>query len=148
MPRIERTAQVVWEGNVARGAGSISAGTGAFADLGFSLPTRIGQPEGKTSPEELLAAAHGGCITMSLASELTQAGTPPGRLDVKCRIVMDEVEGQGHQIVASHVDAVVSADGLDDDALEALLAKADEGCPFSQLLRRAGAELHVAARRA
>jgi lipoyl-dependent peroxiredoxin len=148
MPRIERTAQLVWEGNVARGAGSISAGTGAFADLGFSLPTRIGQPEGKTSPEELLAAAHGGCITMSLASELTQAGTPPGRLDVTCRIVMDEVEGQGHQIVASHVDAVVSADGLGDAALEALLAKADEGCPFSQLLRRAGAELHVAARRA
>ena len=61
---------------------------------------------------------------------------------------MDEVEGQGHQIVASHVDAVVSADGLDDGALQALLARADEGCPFSQLLRRAGAEVHVAARRA
>ena len=146
MPRIERDATIVWEGNVARGAGAISAGTGAFADLGFSLPTRIGQAEGKTSPEELLAAAHGGCITMSLASELTQAGTPPGRLDVTCRIVMDEVEGQGHQIVASHVDAVVAADGLDDEALQALFAKADEGCPFSQLLRRAGVELHVAAR--
>jgi lipoyl-dependent peroxiredoxin len=146
MPRIERDATIVWEGNVARGAGAISAGTGAFADLGFSLPTRIGQAEGKTSPEELLAAAHGGCITMSLASELTQAGTPPGRLDVTCRIVMDEVEGQGHQIVASHVDAVVAADGVDDEALQALLAKADEGCPFSQLLRRAGVELHVAAR--
>jgi len=148
MPRIEREATVVWEGNVARGGGTISAGTGAFSGLGFSLPTRIGQAEGKTSPEELLAAAHGGCITMSLASELTQAGTPPGRLEVGCRIVMDEVEGQGHQIVASHVDAVVAADGLDDDALQALLAKADEGCPFSQLLRRAGAEVHVAARRA
>ena len=146
MPRIERDATIVWEGNVARGAGAISAGTGAFADLGFSLPTRIGQAEGKTSPEELLAAAHGGCITMSLASELTQAGTPPGRLDVTCRIVMDEVEGQGHQIVASHVEAVVAADGLDDEALQALFAKADESCPFSQLLRRAGVELHVAAR--
>jgi len=148
MPRIEREARIVWEGNVARGAGAISADTGAFAGLPFSLPTRIGQAEGKTSPEELLAAAHGGCITMSLASELTQADTPPGRLDVRCRIVMDEVDGQGHQIVASHVDAVVSADGLDDSALQALLAKADEGCPFSQLLRRAGAEVHVAARRA
>ena len=146
MPRIERDATIVWEGNVARGAGAISAGTGAFADLGFSLPTRIGQAEGKTSPEELLAAAHGGCITMSLASELTQAGTPPGRLDVTCRITMDEVEGQGHQIVASHVDAVVAADGLDDEALQPLFAKADESCPFSQLLRRAGVELHVAAR--
>jgi lipoyl-dependent peroxiredoxin len=146
MPRIERTAALTWEGNVARGAGTISGGTGAFSKLGFSLPTRIGQAEGKTSPEELLAAAHGGCITMSLASELTQAGTPPGRLDVSCRIVMDEVEGQGHQIVASHVDAVVAADGLDDDALGAAFAKADDGCPFSQLLRRAGVELHLNAR--
>jgi len=61
MPHIERTASVVWEGNIARGAGSISAATsGAFSELEFSLPTRIGQAEGKTSPEELLAAAHGG----------------------------------------------------------------------------------------
>ncbi|MHB8470541.1 MAG: OsmC family peroxiredoxin [Gaiellaceae bacterium] len=147
MPRIERTAAIVWEGNAARGAGTISAATsGAFADLDFSLPTRIGRAEGRTSPEELLAAAHGGCVTMSLASELTGAGTPPGRLDVTCRIVMDEVEGQGHQIVASHVDALVAADGLDEDALQAALAKADEGCPFSALLRRAGAQVHAAAR--
>src|SRR5919205_3315043 len=104
MPRIERSATLSWTGNVARGEGQIRADTGAFADLPFSLPTRIGQAQGKTSPEELLAAAHGGCITMSLASELTQAGTPPASLDVSTRIVMDEVEGQGHQIVASHVE--------------------------------------------
>ena len=146
MPRIERSSHITWEGNVARGVGTISGDTGAFDALPFSLPTRIGQAEGKTSPEELLAAAHGGCITMGLATELTQAGTPPGRLDVSCRIVMDEVHGQGHQIVASHVEATVAADGVDDAALQTLLHKADEGCPFSQLLRRAGAELHVSAR--
>jgi lipoyl-dependent peroxiredoxin len=147
MPRIERTSTLTWDGNVARGNGAITAGTsGAFTELPFSLPTRIGQAEGKTSPEELLAAAHGGCITMSLASELTQAGTPPGHLDVTCRIVMDEVEGQGHQIVASFVEAVVSADGVDDAGLAAAVEKADEGCPFSQLLKRAGADVHVSAR--
>ena len=146
MPRIERKAQITWEGNVARGAGSITAASGAFTDLPYSLPSRIGQPEGKTSPEELLAAAHGGCITMSIAGELVGAGTPPGRVDVTCLIVMDEIEGQGHQIVASHVDAVVAAEGLDDAGLQAALAKADEGCPFSALLKRAGAEVHVAAR--
>ena len=144
MPRIERSAHLTWEGNAARGAGTITAGTGAFEALGFSLPTRIGRPEGKTSPEELLAAAHGGCITMSLASELTQAGTPPLRLDVTCRIVMDEVDGS-HEIVASHVDALVAADGLDAAALQPALEKADAGCPFSRLLRRAGVELHVGA---
>ena len=147
MPRIERTSTISWEGNVARGTGTITAATsGAFSELAFSLPTRIGQAEGKTSPEELLAAAHGGCVTMSLASELTQAGTPPGRLDVTCTIVMDEVEGQGHQIVGSNVDAVVSVDGLDESALAAAVEKADAGCPFSQLLKRAGATVQVTAR--
>jgi lipoyl-dependent peroxiredoxin len=146
MPRIERSAQVVWEGNVARGAGRISADTGAFSELPFSLATRIGQAEGKTSPEELLAAAHAGCITMSLASELTSAGTPPGRLDVACRIVMDEVEGQGHQIVASYVEMTAAVEGVDDAALQAATEKADEGCPFSTLLRRAGVDVHVSTR--
>ena len=96
MPRIVREADVAWEGNLARGTGPITAASsGAFEALAYSLPTRIAAPEGKTSPEELLAAAHGGCFTMSLAGELTGAGAPPERLDVHCRITMDEVEGAG-----------------------------------------------------
>jgi osmotically inducible protein OsmC len=147
MPHIERTANVVWEGNVARGGGTISAATsGAFSGLGFSLPTRIGKAEGKTSPEELLAAAHGGCVTMSLAGELTSAGTPPGRLEVTCTIVMDEVEGQGHQIVGSNVEMVARVEGIDDAALQAAAAEAHTECPFSQLLERAGAAVSVTAR--
>jgi lipoyl-dependent peroxiredoxin len=146
LPRIERTSSVVWEGNLARGAGSLSAGSGAFSGLGYSLPTRIGQPEGKTSPEELLAAAHGGCLAMGLAGELSGSDTPPGRLEVNCLVVMDEVEGRGHQVIASHVDVVAAVDGLDDEALQAAVAKADESCPFSELLRRAGCEVHVSAR--
>jgi lipoyl-dependent peroxiredoxin len=143
MPRIERTAEVAWEGNVARGQGVISAGTGAFADLPFSLPTRIGQSEGKTSPEELLAAAHGGCLTMSLASELSQDGTPPRRLDVTTLIVMDEVEGEGHQIVASHVTVRADVDGADQAALDAALERADASCPFSALLKKAGVAVEI-----
>ena len=145
MPRIERSATLSWTGNVARGEGRINADTGAFTDLPFSLPTRVGQAEGKTSPEELLASAHGGCITMSLATELTKAGTPPGRLDVSVLIVMDEVEGQGHQILESHVAARAAVDGLDDGALQAALVRADEGCPFSQLLKRAGVNVQIRA---
>jgi osmotically inducible protein OsmC len=146
MPRIERSAEVVWEGNVARGQGHLTAGTGAFSELPFSLPSRISATEGKTSPEELLAAAHAGCLTMSLATELTTAGTPPGRLDVRCTIVMDEVEGQGHQIVGSNVEIHAEVDGADDKALAAAIERADEGCPFSALLRRAGATLNVSRR--
>jgi lipoyl-dependent peroxiredoxin len=146
MPRIERAAHVGWDGNVARGAGSIDAGTGAFSGLPFSLPSRIGQPDGRTSPEELLAAAHGGCLAMSLASELTSAGTPPGRLDVTCTVVMDEVEGEGHQIVGSRVEIEAQLDGVGDAALQAAVERADEGCPFSALLKRAGANVQVEAR--
>jgi osmotically inducible protein OsmC len=146
MPHIERTAHVGWDGNLARGAGTLDAASGAFARLPFSLPARVGEPGGKTSPEELLAAAHGGCLTMSLAGELTSAGTPPGRLDVACTIVMDEVEGQGHQIVGSRVEIVARVDGVDEGALQEAVEKAHAGCPFSQLLERAGAEVSLTAR--
>ena len=143
MPRIERRAEVTWEGNVARGGGTITAGTGAFDQLPYSLPARVGKPDGKTSPEELLAAAHGGCLTMSLATELTQAGTPPGRLETTCLIVMDEVPGEGHQIVASHVTLHADADGATHEDVAAALERADAGCPFSTLLRNAGVEVTV-----
>jgi len=145
MPRITRTADVTWEGNVARGNGSISAGSGAFEGLPYSLPTRIGAAEGKTSPEELLAAAHAGCFAMGLASELTGAEAPPERLDVTCTIVMDEVEGQGHQIVGSEIAAAANAPGLDPAAFDGLVEAADAGCPFSTLLRNAGATVTVSA---
>ena len=143
MPRTERMASIVWEGNVARGGGVITAGSGAFEGLPYTLATRIGNPEGKTSPEELLAAAHGGCLTMSLATELTQSGTPPGRIESRCLIVMDEVPDEGHQIVASHVTLHAAIDGADPDALAAALERADAGCPFSCLLRKAGVEVTI-----
>jgi osmotically inducible protein OsmC len=146
VPHIERTAHVRWEGNVARGTGFLDATSGAVTQLPFSLAARIGEPGEKTSPEELLAAAHGGCITMSLAGELTKAGTPPGHLRTTVTIHMDEVEGQGHQIVGSVVEFVVEVDGVDDAALQSALSDADAGCPFSVLLRHAGATVSVSAR--
>ncbi|HKC77616.1 MAG TPA: OsmC family peroxiredoxin [Gaiellaceae bacterium] len=146
MPHIERTTHVGWDGNLARGAGTLDADSGAFARLPFSLPSRVGDPGGKTSPEELLAAAHGGCLTMSVAGELTAAGTPPERIDLDCTIVMDEVEGQGHQIVGSRVEIVVRAEGVDEAAFQEAIEAADNGCPFSQLLKRAGADVSVTAR--
>jgi lipoyl-dependent peroxiredoxin len=143
VPRIERTAEVTWDGNVARGNGAITAATGAFSALPFSLPTRIGAAEGKTSPEELLAAAHAGCFAMSLASELTSAGTPPGHLDVRCTIVMDEVPDEGHQIVGSNVVVRAETDGVSDDTLAELIERAHASCPFSTLLGKAGVVVDI-----
>jgi osmotically inducible protein OsmC len=144
VPRIERNAEVVWEGSLARGAGAISASSsGAFTALPYSNASRIGAPEGKTSPEELLAAAHGGCFASSLAGELTRLGHPPGRLELGCRIVMDEVAGEGHQIVGSELSLHVAVDGLDAETLARALELAEEGCPFSTLLKRAGASVSL-----
>ena len=138
MPRIERTIDIVWEGNLARGDGRITGESGAFADLPFSLPSRIAKEQGKSSPEELLAAAHAGCLTRSIVGELTGDGTPPERIDVRCTIVMDEVEGGGgHEIVASHVTLA------GDDVPEEVVRRADEGCPFSRLLKKAGVEVTI-----
>jgi lipoyl-dependent peroxiredoxin len=149
MPRIERFAEIEWEGNLARGQGLISAGSsGAFSGLAYSSATRIGDPEGKTSPEELLAAAHGGCFTMSLAGELTGKGHPPARLETSCRIVMDEVPGQGHQIVGSDVTVRATVAGIDESTFVDAVRLADEGCPFSALLKRAGATVTIDAARA
>jgi osmotically inducible protein OsmC len=145
MPRIIREAEVNWEGNVARGRGAISAASSsAFSGLPYTAATRIGVPEGKTSPEELLAAAHGGCFTMSLASELSKAGTPPERLDVRCVVTMDEVEGKGHQIVHSEIEAHGTVPDCDEAAFAQAAEAADASCPFSALIR-ASATVSVSA---
>jgi len=136
MPRIVREAEISWEGNVARGVGAITAASSsAFSGLPYTAATRIGRPEGKTSPEELLAAAHGGCFTMSLASELSKAGTPPERLDVRCVVTMDEVKGKGHQIVHSEIEARGTVPDCDEAAFAQAAEAADAGCSFSALIR-------------
>jgi osmotically inducible protein OsmC len=143
VPRIERSAKVEWEGTIARGAGTLTGDTGTFTDLPFSLPSRISDVSGSTSPEELLAAATGGCFTMSLGSELARDGTPPTRIEVHCVIVMDEVPDQGHQVVGANLTVHVDVEGSSPEALDAAIERADQGCPYSSLLRRAGATVTV-----
>jgi lipoyl-dependent peroxiredoxin len=134
VPRIERRAHVVWQGSSARGTGEITADTGAFSALPYTEPARVGAPEGMTSPEELVAAAHAACFGMSLAAELTRAKAPPERLDVTSTIVMDEVEGKGHRIVESQLRVRAQAD-VDAATFERVVAEADEGCPLSNLVK-------------
>jgi lipoyl-dependent peroxiredoxin len=111
---------------------------------------RIGKgTEGKTSPEELLAAAHAACFATSLAGELTRAGSPPERLDVKSNVVMDEVGDRGHLIVASELRVRARVAGIDTEAFDRVVEEAHDGCPFSSLIRASAkvsidAELEVA----
>ena len=111
-----------------------AASSGAF-DLPITIASRVGDPEGKTSPEELLAAAHASCFVTSLGSELARAGTPPEQLDVHCTITMDEVEGMGHRIVASALSARGTVPGCDQAGFAQAAEAADAGCPFSALIK-------------
>src|SRR4051812_22249761 len=104
MPRVQRSADVTWSGNVARGDGQITAASGAFGALRYPLASRVAAPEGKPSPEELLAAAHAACYAMSLAGELAGMGTAADRVEVRSTVTLDEVDGS-HRIVGAELHA-------------------------------------------
>jgi len=144
MPRVQREATVRWEGNVARGSGAISAATGAFEQLPYSLATRVEKSDGKTSPEELLAAAHAGCYAMSLAGELSRHGSVPELVDVRAKVTLDEVADGSHQIVASELLARARVKELDQETLARIAQTASEGCVFTKLIE-ASAKVTVTA---
>jgi len=134
VPRIERTADITWSGNLARGEGKISGGSGAMQLLPFTLATRIGNPEGKTSPEELIAAAVGSCFAMSLAGELTKAGSPPQLLSVDSTCVVDEVDGS-HVVTEVQLNVHARVPGLDDAGFQRIAREAEAGCTMARLAR-------------
>ena len=123
---------------MARGNGAISAATGAFTELPYSLATRIEKVDGKTSPEELLAAAHAACFAMSFAGELAGAGTPAEHLDVNATVTLDQVEDGSHRIVASELLARARVTETDQETLNRLAQAASEGCTFSKLIEASG----------
>jgi lipoyl-dependent peroxiredoxin len=143
VPRITRGASVTWAGNLARGEGSISGDSGALEGLPYTLATRIGNPEGKTSPEELMASAVSSCFAMSLAGELTQAGTPPEHLEVSAVCKVDEVEGR-HLVTELALVVRGRVPGIDPDTFIRTAMEAEQGCTMSTLVR-AGADVSVEA---
>ena len=135
MPRIVREAAVSWTGTTSRGSGVVTAASSGAFELPFTLASRVGDPVGKTSPEELIAAAHASCFVTSLGSELARAGTPPERIDVLCTITMDQIESGDHRIVSSHLAATAVAPGADDESLARAAEAADAGCPITALIK-------------
>ena len=142
MPKVVRTADVSWEGNLARGTGSISGGSGAFADLPYSLATRVSAPEGKTSPDEFVAAAHAGCFTMSLAGELTGRGTPPGPAARDRDGDARRGAGQGPSGRAQRADRRGAGRRRRRGHPRRIVEAAEAGCTISALVR-ASAEVTV-----
>ena len=128
----DRTAQVTWEGSLLEGSGTIEqVGSGAFAPLPVTWASRSEDASGgKTSPEELLAAAHAACFSMALSNGLAKAGTPPERLETSATVTF--VPGTGITKIALTVDGRVP--GLDQDGFQAAAQTAKENCPVSQAL--------------
>src|ERR671935_30833 len=130
MPRVERSAQVSWEGNLARGEGRISAPSGVLSDAPYSAATRIAARPETTSPEELLAAAHAGCFAMALSHGLAQEGHAPERLETSATITF--VPGTG--ITKSVLTVTATDPGVEEDAFRQAAEAAKDGCPVSSAL--------------
>jgi len=139
-----RSATVTWSGSLAEGSGTVSAGTSQlFTDLPVSWASRTEAPDGRTSPEELLAAAHASCFSMQLSGGLTRAGTPPDHVHVSATVTFDKV-GDAWSVTASQLDVVGVVPGLDEAGFDAAAQAAKDGCPISRALA-GNVELSVSA---
>ena len=127
----DRTAHVSWRGTLFDGEGTIeSVGSGAFGPLDVTWSSRAEDSNGRTSPEELIAAAHASCFSMALSNGLAQAGTPAERLETSATVTF--VPGTGITKVALTVCGHVP--GLDEAGFVALAETAKANCPVSKAL--------------
>ena len=132
----ERKATAVWEGDLIHGSGKLTTdSSGVLQDTPVSWPARTEQAGGKTSPEELIAAAHAACYAMAFSHTLAQAGTPPERLDVSATVGLGPKPGGGVQVVHSHLTVTGTVPGLDQAGFEAAAKQGEQGCPISNALR-------------
>jgi lipoyl-dependent peroxiredoxin len=127
----ESSAGTTWEGDLAHGKGTTTPQSGAFEPVEVTWASRTTRSEGKTSPEELLAAAHASCYCMALSHELAEAGTPPERLDATATVDFDPGEG----VRSSRITVTGKVDGIDQARFEEAASAAGEGCPISGALK-------------
>lgn len=137
----ERSTITTWEGSLEKGAGKLGSGSsGALDGQEVTWAARTEAPEGKTSPEELLAAAHSSCFSMALALMLGQNKTPPTRLDISATVVFEEVDGKP-TITTSNIHVRGQVEGLDAAGFDAVVSDAAALCPVSRLF--ASAQINV-----
>jgi lipoyl-dependent peroxiredoxin len=134
MALAERRADVSWQGNLTQGNGSINTGSGALSQLPVTWASRTERSDGKTSPEELIAAAHAACYAMAFSHTLTQAGTPPEQLHVTAVCSLDRTD-TGLKIASMALEVTGTVPGLDQAGFETAARQAELGCPVSNALR-------------
>ena len=130
-----RDARAVWNGDLLNGTGVVSASTsGKFSEVPVSWSARTEAPGGKSSPEELLAAAHASCFAMALSAGLAKAGTRPNRLEVRSRVTFDKV-GDSWTVISSELEVKGDVPGADAEKFTRAAEDAKENCPISRALR-------------
>jgi osmotically inducible protein OsmC len=130
---VHQSATVVWTGTTARGSGEVTGSSGALGPLAVDLPNRLGEAHDKTTPEELLAAAHATCFATALGSVLAGRRTPPERLEVTATVTL-ALGGERSEIPLIRVEASGDVPGIDEQAFAEALREAEERCLISRVL--------------
>lgn len=133
MATVERSSHVLWEGSLTEGGGSFSTPTsGALADYPVTFASRVQSPEGKTSPEEMIASAHATCYAMALANTLSQKGDSPQRLTVDAVCYFDD---EALKITAVALDVTGEVPSVTPEHFEEAAREAEQACPVSNAIR-------------
>jgi osmotically inducible protein OsmC len=133
MATADRRANVVWKGNLFEGSGNFDlASSEAVQDLPVTWASRTERADGKTSPEELIAAAHASCYAMALSNTLAEMGNEPEQLDISavCTFDADQLK-----ITTMVLDVRGNVPGLDEEGFRSANEQAEQGCPVSNALR-------------
>jgi osmotically inducible protein OsmC len=131
---VARTAEASWEGDLPSGKGVVSGrNSGKLENLAVTWASRTEDPAGRTSPEELLAAAHASCFSMALSNELAKAGTTAERLDVSAKVTADRVDGK-LTVLSSELTVRGRVPGATAAGFQAAAEGAKDGCPISRAL--------------
>lgn len=125
-----RTAHTVWDGNLMEGHGQVAFDSSKIGEYPVSWPARTEEPNGKTSPEELIAAAHSACYSMSFSHALAKAGTPPTRLTTQADVTFTPGTG----ITGVHLTVSGQVPGIDEQQFIAIAQDAKQNCPVSKAL--------------
>lgn len=141
MAEIYRKAGVLWTGNLRDGNGIISTESKVLFEQPITYRMRF-EDEPGTNPEELLAAAHAECLSMSVASVLAKHGYDPVRTDTTATCVLAPKDGGGFEITGMQLHIRAEVPGIDTDTFQKMIREADENCPVSNLLR-GGADIRI-----
>ena len=131
----QRRADAVWEGSLAKGSGVVTlTSSGVAQALPVTWASRTERSDGKTSPEELVAAAHASCYCMALSNDLGDAGTPPDKLEVSAVVTFAKIES-GWKVASSALTVKGTVPSIDEATFKAAAEEAKDGCPISGALK-------------